>query len=139
MASSPTADLIRALIETVDGPVVDRDGWTSPAVIVEFPNGEFNSAHGYLYSPNGAISAVACDPWTVGPAVRAYADSHYESGEAMPRKILVQFERPVSRASRADRVARRYEMTFEDRDEERWNVTPRNFRQLREELRPRFD
>jgi hypothetical protein len=47
----------------------------------------------------------------------------------LPRKILVQF----------DRTTGKYDITFEETDEARWKVTPRNFRELREELRPKFD
>jgi hypothetical protein len=35
------------------------------AMMLEFPDGKFNEAHGYLYSPDGDISAVASDPWAV--------------------------------------------------------------------------
>lgn len=129
MAGSVTADLFRALIENVEGPRVDSDGWESLAIILEFPDGEFNEAHGYLYSPNGLISAVASDPWAVKSAVKAYTDGYYKPGETLPRKILVQF----------DRTTGKYDITFEETDEARWKVTPRNFRELREELRPKFD
>ncbi len=127
MTSNVTADLIRALLETMGGPSVD--GWESLAMILELPGGEFNEAHGYLYSPDGAITAVASDPWAVAPAVKAYTDSYYRPGEALPRKVLVQL----------DRTTGKYGVTFEETDEERWKVTPHNFRQLREDLRPAFD
>jgi hypothetical protein len=123
------ADLIRALIETLEDPSVDADRWQSLAIILEFPDGEFNGAHGYLYSPDGVIAAVASDPWAVRPAVKAYTDSHYQPGEVLPRKALVQF----------DRVTGKYDVTFEDTDETRWKVTPQSFRELREELRPKPD
>jgi hypothetical protein len=129
MAGNVTADLIRALIDNMGGPDADGDGWESLAIILEFPDGEFNEAHGYLYSPAGVISAVAADPWAVKPAVKTYTDSYYGPDEALPRKILIQF----------DRTTGKYTTTFEERDEARWKVTPRNFRQLREELRPTFD
>ena len=129
MAGNVTADLIRSLIDNAGGPSVDWDGWESLAIILEFPDGEFNEAHGYLYSPDGVISAVASDPFAVTPAVKAYTDSYYKPGEALPRKILVQF----------DRMKGKYDITFEETHEARWKVTPRNFKQLREELRPEFD
>ena len=129
MAGNVAADLIGALIGNFEEPSADADGWESLAIILEFPGGEFNGAHGYLYSPGGVISAVASDPWAVRPAVKAYTDSYYRPGEVLPRKILVQF----------DRTTRKYDVTFEETDEERWKVTPRNFRALREELRPASD
>jgi len=129
MAGNVTADLFRALIENLEAPVVDGDRWESMAFILEFPGGEFNGAHGYLYLPDGVIAAVASDPWAVKAAVKAYTDGYYKPGEALPRKILVQF----------DRTTGKYDITFEENDEARWKVTPRNFRELREELRPTFD
>ena len=129
MAGNVTADLIRSLIDNAGGPGVDWDGWESLAIILEFPEGEFNEAHGYLYSPDGVISAVASDPWAVKAAVTAWTDSYCKPDEALPRKILVQF----------DRTTGKYTTTFEETDEARWKVTPRNFRELREELRPKLD
>ena len=129
MAGNVTADLLHALTDTMGGPSVDRKGWESLAFILEFPDGEFNSAHGFLYSPDGVISAVPSDPWAVRPAVKAYTDSYYQPGEALPRKALVQLNRTTGQ----------YNVTFEETDEARWKVTPRNFEQLREELRPKFD
>ena len=128
MAGSVIADLSRAQIDNLEGPDADRDGWESLAIVLEFPDGEFNSAHGYLYSPGGRISAVAADPWAVRTAVKAYTDSYYQPDDALPRKILVQF----------DRTTGRYDVHFEETDEARWNATPRNFRELREELRPKL-
>jgi hypothetical protein len=129
VSSDVTIDLVRALIENMEGPSGDWDGWESLAMILEFPEGKFNEAHGYAYSPGGAISAVASDPWAVAPAVNAYTDSYYKPGEALPVQLLIQF----------DRTSGRYNVTFEDTDETRWKVTPRNFKELREELRPKFD
>jgi len=129
VAGNVAADLIGALIGNLVGPNADVSGWESLAIILEFPDGEFNEAHGYLYSPDGVISAVASDAWAVQPAVKAYTDSYYQPGEVLPRKILVRF----------DRTTLKYDVTFEETDEERWKVTPRNFRELREELRPTFD
>jgi hypothetical protein len=124
MSGDVTADLIGALIEHTGG----ADGWESLSMILELPEGTFNEAHGYAYLPGGTVDPVAVNPRAVAPAVDAYTASHYEPGEALPLKILVQF----------DRATGRYEVTFEDRDETRWKATPRNFRQLREDLRPRF-
>ena len=129
MAGNVTADLIRALIDTMGGPGADLRGWESLAIILEFPDGEFNQAHGYVYSANGAISAVASNPRAVRPAVKAYTDSYYQPGEAMPLKALVQF----------DRTTRNYDITFEETDEARWKVTPENVMELPAELRPSFD
>lgn len=126
MPDDVSAGLIRSLIKNMSNASSD---WESLAMILEFPDGKFNEAHGYAYSPGGVISAVASDPWAVVPAVDAYTDSHYEPGETLPLKLLVQF----------DRTNGAYEVTFEDTDETRWKVTPRSYKELREELRPNFD
>lgn len=129
MAGSAIAELIRAQIENLEGPAADLDGWEGLAIVLEFPDGEFNSAHGYLYERDGRIVAVAADPWAVRTAVKAYTDSHYQPDDVLPRKILVQF----------DRTTGWYDVHFEETDETRWNATPRNYRALREELRPKPD
>ncbi|WP_157550819.1 hypothetical protein [Nocardioides jensenii] len=132
MSNDATIDLIRALVDGIDGPssVTDMRGpveaWDSFAMVLEFGDG-VRSAHGYAYSSD-AITAVACEWPGIESAVRAHLEIHYEPGEPLPLKILVQF----------DRVTGKYEVTFEDSDEERWAVTPRNFREMREQLRPEF-
>lgn len=122
-------DLVRALVENLNGPTDEWRDWTALAMILEFGDDGFYSAHGYAYSEGGVIAAVACDPWVVRDAVKAFTDSRYSPGEALPVKVLVQF----------DRTSGRYNVEFEDTDETRWKVTPRTFRTLREELRPRFN
>lgn len=95
-------------------------------MIIESSNGRFNSAHGYLYSPDGTISVVAARPSAVLPFADAYANGYYKPGEALPVKILVQY----------DRTSGKYLITFEDTDETRWKVTPKNYKELQQELRP---
>ncbi|WP_420122069.1 hypothetical protein [Nakamurella sp.] len=129
MAGSVVAELIRALLDHLEDPTADHEGWDALAMVLEFPGGRFNSAHGYLYLPAGRIAAVAADPWAVQAAVTAYTDSCYEPGDVLPRAILLQF----------DRATGRYDVHFEETDGNRWNATPRTYRQLREELRPRPD
>ncbi|MFF4082208.1 hypothetical protein ACFYZN_22755 [Streptomyces sp. NPDC001777] len=129
MSNEAAVGLIRALIENVDGPDVDRTGWESFAMILQFPGGKFNEAHGYLYSPDGTVSAVAADPWKVEAAVKEYTDGYYRPGDALPVKILVRFGRAKGK----------YDVAFEDADETRWKMTPRNFRTIHDELRPAFD
>ena len=49
--------------------------------------------------------------------------------DPLPAAILVQF----------DRMSGRYEVTFEDADPTRWQVTPANIGSVGEQLRPAFD
>lgn len=126
MAGNAIADLIHAVVDNLED--TPAPAWDALAVILEFPDGVFNEAHGYLYAADGTITPVAADPWAVKDAVAAYIAGYYGPQDALPRKILIQF----------DRTSGRYEVTFEETDEDRWKVTPRNFRALREELRPAF-
>ena len=114
MSENVTADLLHALVDNLDGPDIDREGWASMSMILEFPEGAFNEAHGYLYSPDGTISAVAADAWAVKPAVDAYMGSYFKEGDALPVQVLVQL----------DRTNGKYNVTFEDSDETRWKMTP---------------
>lgn len=118
--------LIRTLVENLSGPVVDWDNWESMTIIIDSYEGKFNSASGYLYSSDGTISAVAADAWKVMPAVDEYVRGYYKPGEPLPIKLLVQY----------DRTSGKYAITFEDTDEMRWKVTPRNIKTIREDLRP---
>ena len=124
-----SVNLIRALVQNVSGPVVDWDNWQSMAIIVDSFDGRFNSAHGYLYSPDGTISVVAARPSAVIPFVDAYTSGYYKPGEALPIKLLVQYDRPSGK----------YTITFEDTDETRWKVTPKTYKELQQQLRPVFD
>ncbi|BCL13884.1 hypothetical protein [Micromonospora sagamiensis] len=133
MSSDVTVDLIRSLVEAmnepssasaVQGPVED---WESLAIVLEFGDG-YRSASGYAYLPEGAVAPVACRWSSIRPAVDAYLGSYYQPGDLLPVKILVQFERTTGK----------YEVTFEETDEDRWKTRPTNYRQMREELRPRL-
>ncbi|RSN05194.1 hypothetical protein DMC63_38775 [Streptomyces sp. WAC 05977] len=118
-----SAELVTSLVDAM-GPV---DGWESLAMILEFGEG-FRSVYGYAYSPEG-VTPVACKWSSIEAAVDAYLGGHHRPGERLPVKILVQY----------DRTAGKHEVTFEDTDQDRWAVKPRNFRQMREQLRPKFD
>lgn len=127
-SNDTSVNLIRALVENVSGPDVDWDNWESLSIVISSFDGRFNSASGYLYSPDGTISAVAARPSSVLPAVDAYVAGYFKEGEILPIKLLVQYSR----------AAGKYSITFEDSDETRWKITPKNFKELREELRPNF-
>jgi hypothetical protein len=126
MPEAVTADLIRALIENMKGA---RDDWASLAMVIDLSGGRISGTHGYAYSPDGTVSAVASRPSGVRPAVEAYLESYYKPEQEPPVKILVQF----------DRDSGKYEVTFEDEDASRWKVTPANIDQISDELRPHFD
>lgn len=125
MANDVTADLIHALVDNMRG---TADDWQSLSIVISFDDDRISGTSGYAYSPDGVISAVASRPSGVQPAVEAYTASYYKPGEPLPVKLLVQF----------DRTTGKYEVTFEDTDVSRWNVSAANIEQLREELRPKF-
>lgn len=129
MSNEPTVNLIRALIENMgDGLGGAPENWESLAMVIESFDGKFNSAHGYAYSPDNTITAVASDPFATMPVVEEYLKSHYKAGEPLPVKFLVQFNRANGK----------YKVTFEDTDEDRWKVSPATIKTIREELRPQL-
>ena len=128
-----TVDLIRSLVRAINEPSLITemrgtvDDWESLAIVLEFGDG-YRSASGYAYQADGTVAPVAWGWNSIEPAVQAYLSSYYEPGDLLPVKILVQFKRATGR----------YEVTFEDTDEERWKTRARNFREMREQLRPTF-
>ena len=126
MSNDVTADLIRALVENMKGA---RDDWVALAMVIDLSRGRISGTHGYAYSPDGTISAVASRPSGIRPAVEAHLESYDKPGQAPPVKILMQFDRDTGK----------YQVTFEDDDAARWKVTPANIEQISEDLRPDFD
>ena len=55
-------------------------------------------------------------------------DSYYEPGQPRPVAVLVQFDRDNGK----------YEVTFEDEDASRWQVTPSNIDAVRDAIKPAF-
>lgn len=133
MSSDTTVELVKSLARTMQGrsritepsgPVTD---WEAMAMVLEFGDG-FRSAHGYAYSSGDVTTPVSCRWDDIRETVDAYLDSLYQPGDKLPVKILVQF----------DRTNGQYDVTFEDSDESRWKITPRNVDELPGELRPNF-
>ena len=124
-----TVNLIRALVENMaDGHDAALNDWQLLSMIIGSYEGQLNSTSGYAYLADGTITAVASSFNAIKPALDAYMESYYKSGEKLPVAVLVQF----------DRTTGKYSVTFEDTDEDRWKVTPRNFKEIREELRPQL-
>ncbi|WP_406247046.1 hypothetical protein ACI7YT_16565 [Microbacterium sp. M] len=125
MSVEPVVGLVRSLVENMRR--VDDD-WASFAMVLEFSGGEVSGSYGYVYSADGKPSATSARPTRIEPAVTAYMESYFQPDDALPVKILIQF----------DRTSGNYEVTFEDTDVTRWQVTPANIDTIREELRPQF-
>ena len=125
MPEAVTAGLIRALIENMKGA---RDDWASLAMVIDLSGGRISGTHGYAYSPDGTVSAVASRPSGIRPALEAYLRSVERPEQEPPAAILLQL----------DRDSGTYEVTFEDVDPARWKVTPSNLEKISEELRPNF-
>lgn len=134
MSDDVAADLLRALVRAIDEPSLATElrgqvgAWESLAIVLVLGEG-YRSASGYAYASDGSVSPVACGWRSIQASVNAYLGHHYEPGERLPAKVLVQLERSTGR----------YEVTFEDSDEERWKTRPSNFREMRQQLRPVFD
>lgn len=130
MQNDPSVSLIHSIIGSLsNGTETPNTDWNLMTIIMETFEGAFNSFHGYLYSPDGSITPVAADPSAVMPVFEEYLKDKYKPDEARPVAALLQF----------DRTTGRYAITLEDNNEERWKVTPKNFREIREELRPALD
>lgn len=97
-------------------------------MVIYFDGDRFAGTYGYAYSTSSEIAAVASRPSAIRPLVNAYIESRYEPGERRPVKVLVQFDRNTDK----------HAVAVEDVDATRWKVTPENFREIREELRPRL-
>ena len=127
-------DVVRSLVRTINEPALATemrgpvDDWESLAIVLELGDGH-RRASGYAYPADGTVTPGACGWNSIEPALHAYLDSHDEAGYLLPVKILVQFERATAR----------YEVTFENADDERWKTRPGSFREMREQLRPSSD
>lgn len=126
MSENVAVDLVGALVQQI-GSVADD--WNSLSMVLQFTDDYLSGTYGFVYSADGEGSSVAASPWRIKEAVTAYMRSYYQPGDAYPVKMLVQY----------DRSAGKYEVTFEDTDVLRWKLTPENFYELPEELRPKFD
>lgn len=128
MPEDASVALVRSLVENLQGSQL-RDDWSSFAIVLTFEDGDLVDSHGYAYSPGGEVSAASVRSSWVREAVFGYLRGHFGPEDELPKKLLVQF----------DRTKGRYGVTFEDEDESRWDVTPANYKDVREQLRPSFD
>lgn len=126
MSDDVTAGLIRALVENMKGA---GDDWASVSMVLDLSGGRIRGTHGYAYSPDGTVSAVASRPSGIRLAVDAYLECYVEPDQEPPVAILVQL----------GRTSGTYEVTFEHDDAARWKVTPANLEKISEVLRPTFD
>ena len=125
MSEDVTVSLIRALVENLEDV---PEQWVSLAMVLGFDTTKVYRTFGFAYDETGKDHAVTVSPYDIRPAVKAYTDQHYAQGESLPVSLLVQFDRGTGR----------FEVTFEDTDEDRWRVTPATFSSIRDELRPNF-
>lgn len=116
--------LLRAILDSLTGPPPDE--WAAMAMVFELRDREVVGSYGYFYSPDGSITPRSADPDQA--ALDAYLATLYAEGAEWPVKMLVQW----------DRASGAYEVTFEDRDRDRWRVTPATLEAVREGLRPSF-
>lgn len=123
-------DLAVALIEAIVANLRKApEQWDSMAMVLDFDTERVYGTSGFVYDAAGEDTSVAVSPYLIKDAAASYTATHYAPGTPRPVSLLVQFDRPTGQ----------YEMTFEDRDEDRWRLTPKSFPILREALRPKFD
>ena len=127
MSDDPSVELIRTLIESLDDDELD-DGWESVAFVLTLKDGRLVQGPGFGYGPGDVVSPVAADPWDSKEAVNAYLASCLHPGDEFPVQLLVQY----------DRTTGKYEITFEDTDSSRWQVTVANMDAVREQLQPHW-
>lgn len=105
-------------------------GWTSVAMVFDIDQkGRPSGSYGYAFVNDGPPIATSVDPFEFEDAFLDYLKSVYTDDQLPPVKLLIQF----------DSISGRYEVTFEDNNHDRWAVTPRTLKTIREELRPKFD
>ncbi|WP_404437442.1 hypothetical protein LG322_02200 [Microbacterium aerolatum] len=125
MSNDVSIELIRAIVENLRRA---DDEWESLAMVIELSDGRVSGTYGYTYGPADRVGATSARPSTIEQEATAYLNGYFKAGEPWPVKLLVQF----------DRTKREYEIVFEDTDASRWNVSPSNLDEIRQELRPKF-
>ena len=123
---SEISDLIQTIIMNdagFEGP------WDAFSVVIGFDvEGDADNSYGYLYKPDGDFEAISADLFAIEAPMGAYLRSVYEDGP-YPLKLLLQF----------DRNSGRFNIDFEDKNPNRWVVTPADIYGFIESLRPKFE
>ena len=125
--ADPAVALIGAIGQAIT-PKLGGRGWQAFALTLIFGDG-YRSTGGFAYPADGSIVPTSVDWDVVEAPVTEYLGQYFKVGEALPAALLVQF----------DRGEGRYDITFEDEDEDRWDAGPFADENLPEQLRPRFD
>ena len=126
--------LMHAIVDGIDQTQLQRgkrlpDDWESFALVIDVrADGTYASSHGFAYGGLDWVRPVSVDPDFVRDPLLAFMRDRYAGDDVMPVKVLFQLR--LSDGS--------YDLTFEDSDRSRWQVTPLNFVDVRTELRPQF-
>lgn len=103
--------------------------WQMLTMVIELAGGRYSGAGGYVYPADGSTSPVSPNSFTVSDVVDAYLAEKFPDDMEFPVAMLVQF----------DRVSGQHRIVFENDDPLRWKVTPRNFKEMPEKMRPNFN
>lgn len=123
---STVSELISAIIKSDDN---FNGGWDLLALTIGLnKKGVPDQSSGYLYIGEQDFRAVAADPFEIRPVMSSYLNEIYGEGP-YPIKLLLQF----------DRNSGRFNIDFEDKNPNRWAVTPADIHGFIESLRPKFD
>lgn len=126
-SNSESVALVKSIVQNLS----DADHaaeWSAISIVVGIYDSDIVETYGYLYSAEGEFTAASVDTEAIVGEVFAYLETYFKAGDVLPIKILVQYDRNVGK----------YEITFEDTSESRWEIRPTNFQTVIEELRPRL-
>ncbi|HRK42804.1 MAG TPA: hypothetical protein PLH11_07175 [Gemmobacter sp.] len=123
---SNISELISAIVKS-DNDFSGR--WDLLALVIRLnEKGVPTGSSGYLYIGEHDFRSVAAGPFEIRPAMSLYLNEIYGEGP-YPIKLLLQF----------DRNSGRFNIEFEDKNPNRWAVTPADIHGFIESLRPKFD
>lgn len=128
-STDPGKDLAHAIADNLDNTFGDVPEWEQLAMILDFNGKRFSGNHGYVYAADGAASPETTRMKVVKDIVDAFIASKHPEDAEYPVAVLVQFDKPSDK----------YEVTFEYSDPTRWKVSPKNFKEMPEKVRPRFE
>ena len=130
----PIIALMHGIVHSIDelqyarGKALPED-WESFALVIGVrPDGRYSDSYGFAYGSSGWVRPVSADPDVVRDPLVAFMKDRYPDAATMPVKVLFQLR--LSDGA--------YDVTFEDSDRTRWQVTPLNYAQVPAELKPNF-
>ncbi|MCW4457987.1 hypothetical protein [Microbacterium sp. MPKO10] len=136
MTEDPIVPLMHAFVAAIDASQARRgnalpDDWESFAIVLGLDDdGEYQQSYGYAYGAEDAwVKPISAEPASLEKPLADFVADRYPNGQTPPVKILFQLR--LTDGS--------YDTTYEDSDRSRWQVSPNNFEQIQQDLKPVFD